>query len=78
MPIDRVLALTKATETTSLRETQRIVYGLRLDARRRELQEARKVASRRSGARGKEARLEEIKAEENLKQAEILYAIVRL
>ncbi|KAJ7740893.1 P-loop containing nucleoside triphosphate hydrolase protein [Mycena olivaceomarginata] len=70
--VEEFEALTKATETTSLRETQRIVYGLRLDARRRELQEARKVASRRSGARGKEARLEEIKAEENLKQAEIL------
>ncbi|KAF7352440.1 Iron complex transport system ATP-binding protein [Mycena venus] len=63
---------TFATETTSLRETQRIVYTLRLDARRRELLEAKKVASRRSGARGKDARLEEIKAEENLKQAEIL------
>ncbi|KAF7355682.1 Iron complex transport system ATP-binding protein [Mycena sanguinolenta] len=64
--------LTKATETTSLRETQRIVYELRLDARRRELQEAKKVASRRSGTRGKDARLEEIKAEENLKNAELL------
>ncbi|KAJ7228264.1 P-loop containing nucleoside triphosphate hydrolase protein [Mycena pura] len=64
--------LTKAVETTSLRETQRIVYELRREKRRWELQEARKVASRRSGARGKDARLEEIKAEENLKQAEIL------
>ncbi|KAJ6539742.1 P-loop containing nucleoside triphosphate hydrolase protein [Mycena capillaripes] len=67
--------LTKATETTSLRETQRIVYGLRLEARRRELLEAKKVASRRSGARGKDARLEEIKAEENVKQAELLLTI---
>ncbi|KAF8213955.1 P-loop containing nucleoside triphosphate hydrolase protein [Mycena galopus ATCC 62051] len=70
--VEEFEALTKATETTSLRETQRIVFELRLDARRRELQEAKKVASRRSGTRGKDARLEEIKAEENLKQAEIL------
>jgi hypothetical protein len=45
---------------------------LRLDARRRELLEAKKIASRRSGARGKDARLEEIKAEENVRQAELL------
>jgi hypothetical protein len=64
--------LTKATEATSLRQTQRIVYELRLDARRRELLEAKKIASRRSGARGKDARLEEIKAEENVRQAELL------
>ncbi|KAJ6482821.1 P-loop containing nucleoside triphosphate hydrolase protein [Mycena vitilis] len=74
--VDEFEALTKATEATSLRDTQRIVYGLRLDARRRELQEARKIASRRSGTRGKDARLEEIKAEENLKQAEILLETV--
>ncbi|KAJ7126423.1 P-loop containing nucleoside triphosphate hydrolase protein [Mycena crocata] len=65
-------ALTKAVETTSLRDTQRIVYTLRLDKRRRELVEAKKVASRRSGTRGKDARLEEIKAEEAVKQAELL------
>ncbi|KAJ6616249.1 P-loop containing nucleoside triphosphate hydrolase protein [Mycena sp. CBHHK59/15] len=65
-------ALTTAVETTSLRETQRIVYTLLLEKRRHELQEARKLASRRSGARGKEARLGEIKAEENLKQTELL------
>ncbi|KAJ7223921.1 P-loop containing nucleoside triphosphate hydrolase protein [Mycena rebaudengoi] len=65
-------ALTAAVETTSLRETQRIVYRMRLDKRRWELQEARKIASRRSGARGKEARLEEIKAEERVKEAELL------
>ncbi|KAJ7693913.1 P-loop containing nucleoside triphosphate hydrolase protein [Mycena rosella] len=70
--VEEFEVLTKAVESTSLRETQRIVYGLRLEKRRSELQEARKVASRRSGARGKEARLEEIKAEENLKKAEIL------
>ncbi|KAJ7129275.1 P-loop containing nucleoside triphosphate hydrolase protein [Mycena epipterygia] len=70
--VEELEVLTKAVETTSLRETQRIVYGLRLDKRRRELQEAKKVASRRSGARGKDARLEEIKAEENVKQAELL------
>ncbi|KAJ7724833.1 P-loop containing nucleoside triphosphate hydrolase protein [Mycena metata] len=70
--VEELEALTRATESTSLRETQRIVYGLRLDVRRRELVEAKKVASRRSGARGKEARLEEIKAEENVRQAELL------
>ncbi|KAJ7639258.1 P-loop containing nucleoside triphosphate hydrolase protein [Roridomyces roridus] len=70
--VDELEVLTKAVETTSLREMQRIVYSLRLDKRRRELLEAKKVASRRSGTRGKEARLEEIKAEENVKQAELL------
>ncbi|KAJ7498543.1 P-loop containing nucleoside triphosphate hydrolase protein [Mycena latifolia] len=70
--VEELEALTKAVESTSLRETQRIVYGLRLEKRRYELQEAKKVASRRSGARGKDARLEEIKAEENVKKAEIL------
>ncbi|KAJ6515472.1 P-loop containing nucleoside triphosphate hydrolase protein [Mycena sanguinolenta] len=70
--VEEFEALTKATETNSLRETQGLVYELRLDARRRELQEAKKVASRRSGTRGKDARMEEIKAEENLKMAEQL------
>ncbi|KAK7062089.1 iron complex transport system ATP-binding protein [Favolaschia claudopus] len=70
--VEEFEALTKAVESTSLRETQRIVYELRLAARRRDLQEARKVALRRSGARGKDARLEEIKAEGNLKEAESL------
>ncbi|KAJ7853880.1 P-loop containing nucleoside triphosphate hydrolase protein [Mycena leptocephala] len=70
--VEELETLTKATEATSLRQTQRIVYELRLDARRRELLEAKKVASRRSGARGKDARLEEIKAEENVRQAELL------
>lgn len=40
-----------------------------------ELEEARKIALRRSGARGKEARQEEIKAEEAVKKAEELCAI---
>ncbi|KAF7332392.1 Iron complex transport system ATP-binding protein [Mycena kentingensis (nom. inval.)] len=62
--------LTKAAESTDLRETQRIIYQLRVEKRQHELQEARKVASRRSGARGKEARLAEIDAEEKLKTAE--------
>ncbi|KAJ7068669.1 P-loop containing nucleoside triphosphate hydrolase protein [Mycena amicta] len=65
-------ALTRAVETTSIRETQRILYKLRVEKRQWELQEARKVASRRSGARGKVARQEEIEAEENLKKAEEL------
>nr|GAT52830.1 iron complex transport system ATP-binding protein [Mycena chlorophos] len=68
--------LTKAVESTSLRETQRIVYRLRVEKRTQELQDARKVASRRSGARGKVARQEEIEAEENLKKAEQLLANV--
>lgn len=63
-------ALTKAMESTSLVETERLVLGLRLDKRAQELQEARKIASRRSGTRGKEARLDEIKAEERVAEAE--------
>lgn len=57
-------------ESTSFVETQRIVLGLRLKRTAQELQEARKIASRRSGTRGKEARLEELKAEERVAKAE--------
>lgn len=64
--------LTTAVESTSLQETQGIVFKLRLEKRKSELQEARKVALRRSGARGKEAREAELKAEANVKEAEDL------
>ena len=57
-------------EATKISETQRILSEIRLDRRRDELEEARKTALRTSGARGKKARLDEIKAEESLKEAE--------
>ncbi|EIM83035.1 P-loop containing nucleoside triphosphate hydrolase protein [Stereum hirsutum FP-91666 SS1] len=63
-------ALTKAVEAASVSETQRIVSEIRLERLRRELQEARKIASRTSGTRGKKAREEEIKAEERVQDAE--------
>lgn len=42
---------------------------LELEQRRAELQRARLIAMRRSGARGKEARLAEIQAEEREREA---------
>ncbi|KAI0091739.1 P-loop containing nucleoside triphosphate hydrolase protein [Irpex rosettiformis] len=63
-------ALTRAVEALSVNETQRIVSELRLERLRKELSEARKTASRTSGARGKKAREEEIKAESRVKEAE--------
>ncbi|KAL8277263.1 hypothetical protein RQP46_010332 [Phenoliferia psychrophenolica] len=68
--VEELEALTRAVESTSMAETQRIVREIRLEKRRKELVEARKVASRRSGTRGKEARMEEIKAEERVAEAE--------
>lgn len=63
-------ALNEAVESTSSLETQRTLYALRLKRRQDELVEARKVAERRSGTRGKEAREDEIKAEARVKEAE--------
>ena len=47
-----------------------MVSQLRLARLTKELGEARKTASRTSGARGKKAREEEIKAEARVKEAE--------
>lgn len=57
-------------EALSIHETQQIVSQLRLERLTKELGEARKTASRTSGARGKKAREEEIKAETRVKEAE--------
>lgn len=51
-------------------ETERIVRKLELEDRQNELVQAQLVASRRSGTRGKAARDAEIKAEENVEEAE--------
>lgn len=51
---------------------QKVVWTNKLSKARTELQEARKVSLHRSGARGKETRAEEIKAEEKVKRAEQL------
>jgi hypothetical protein len=51
-------------------EAQRLMDGLMLEKKDAELQEARKVALLRSGARGWEARSEENKAEKELERAE--------
>ncbi|KDQ27465.1 hypothetical protein PLEOSDRAFT_51211 [Pleurotus ostreatus PC15] len=62
--------LTKAVDSSSVSETQRIVSEITLARLVAELADARKVASRTSGARGKKARDEEIKAEARVKKAE--------
>ncbi len=67
------LVLTKAVESNSVAETQRIVSEITLARLVAELADARKVASRTSGARGKKAREEEIKAEARVKKAEEEY-----
>lgn len=63
-------ALTRAVDSPKLAETQRIFSELRLERLQTELFEARKVASRTSGARGKKAREEELKAEARVRDAE--------
>ncbi|KAI0343208.1 P-loop containing nucleoside triphosphate hydrolase protein [Trametopsis cervina] len=62
--------LTRAVEATSITETQRIVSSIRLERLKKDLTEARKIATRTSGARGKKARAEEIAAEVRVKEAE--------
>ncbi|KAJ8496310.1 hypothetical protein ONZ45_g12507 [Pleurotus djamor] len=62
--------LTQAVETTSISQTQRIVSEIRLARLVSELEEARKFASKTTGARGKKAREEEIKAEARVKEAQ--------
>lgn len=65
----RISELTLAVEATSLAKTQRIVSEITLLRLEIALDDARKVASRTSGARGKKARAEEIKAEDRVKEA---------
>ena len=59
--------LTTALESLSLDETQRVVNQITFERLSTELEDARKIASRTSGARGKKAREEEIKAEARFK-----------
>ena len=61
--------LQQAVESEDPAKTHRIVSQLKLEKRNKELEAARKIAMRRSGARGKDARQQEIIAEENLKDA---------
>lgn len=63
-------ALTTAVDSILPQVTQKVVYEIELARCRYELSEAQKIASRRSGARGKEARTQEIKEEEKVKVAE--------
>ncbi|KAI5479106.1 Iron complex transport system ATP-binding protein [Pseudohyphozyma bogoriensis] len=67
--VEELSSLTKAVESTSLAETQAIIDELLLSKAEDELVEAKKIAARRSGARGKEAREAEVKAEEKVKLA---------
>ena len=62
-------ALIQAAESPSLLVAERTVRELHLEQCRNELQRARLIAMRRSGARGKDARLAEIQAEERERDA---------
>ena len=55
---------------------QELMDRLMLQRKNEELEEARRVALLRSGARGWEARSEEIKAEKELERAEEKYALM--
>lgn len=66
---ERHQALTVAVESTSPLETARIVRRLELEDREHDLVQARLIALRRSGTRGKAARDEEIEAERAVEQA---------
>ena len=61
--------LTRAVESPSIAETQRIVSEIKLNRVQNDLEDARKVASSTSGQRGKRARDEELKAEDRVKEA---------
>ncbi|GAA6005938.1 hypothetical protein JCM11491_004066 [Sporobolomyces phaffii] len=74
--VQRQQALTKAVDSTSMVDTERIVRQLELDDRQHELVQAQLVAARRSGTRGKAAREAEIKAEEAVKAAQLRLAEV--
>jgi ATP-binding cassette subfamily F protein 3 len=62
--------LTKAVESASALEASRVVMELRLEDKQHDLVEAQKIALRRSGARGKDARAAELAAEQHVKEAE--------
>jgi ATP-binding cassette subfamily F protein 3 len=64
-----ISALTIAVESTSPLETARIVRQLELEDREHDLVQARLIALRRSGTRGKAARDEEIEAERAVEHA---------
>lgn len=63
-------ALTTAVDSILPQVTQKVVYEIELARCRHQLSEAQKIASRRSGARGKEARAQEIKEEDKVEIAE--------
>ena len=63
--------LQQAVETEDAAKTHLIVSQIKLEKRNEELEAARKVAMRRSGARGKDARQQEIVAEAALNEAKI-------
>lgn len=65
-----IAALTAIVESPSPLEAKKIMDSLHLAQKRYDLGEAQKLALRRSGARGKEARAGEIQAEKDLKEAE--------
>lgn len=70
LTLERGAALTAAVESNSVAETARIVRTLELEDRRHDVVQAKLLALRRSGTRGKAARDEEIKAEAAVQEAE--------
>ena len=71
-----MIVLTRAVEASALSETQRIISQIRLNRLEQDMANAKKVALRTSGQRGKKARDEEIKAEERVKDAIEAYVTV--
>ncbi|KAK4049385.1 hypothetical protein OIV83_004118 [Microbotryomycetes sp. JL201] len=61
--------LNRAVESTDIRETQEILLKLSLEEKEEQLDAARMIAQRRSGARGKAARLSELEAEAKVAEA---------
>ena len=58
--------MSQAVESNNDEALSSVWRGLEVDRARMALEEARRVAARRSGARGKKAREEEIQAEKQL------------
>jgi len=62
--------LEKALDGSDNRSSAEVYYSLLLERTRLQLEEARLTALRRSGARGWDARAEEIEAEKRVKDVE--------
>jgi len=73
--MELIAVLEEIIDAVPLR-AQELMNQLMLQRKNEELEEARRIALLRSGARGWEARSEEIKAEKELERAEEKYALM--